>query len=639
MSGATLTWVKGALRAPREDAFVMAHVDQPLVATTIAALRQHAPFDEMEPAAVGFMAARLRLAYFPRGAAVAGPERGAADRLLILKQGVVRRSGAQLSGRADTMLGPGECFPIGALIGRRATVYGYRAEADCFCWELGAEDFHRLLQESPRFHAFCTNHLAVLVERTQRAMRLEAQEVLVDSAGMLAPLHSAAARPVWCAPDTPLHDVLRSMQQARIGSMVVADAAHKPVGIFTLPDVLERVAAPQADLSTPVSEVMTRDLVTLEDAATLADAAIAMARHGIRHVVVTRDGRLSGIVSERDLFALQRISLSRTSQRIRTAQSLQELVAHAEEVRSLARHLLAQGVAAEQLTAMVSALNDALAQRLIALTAERHRLPGRWCWLALGSEGRLEQTFATDQDNALIYSGDETAKSDLLRFADEVNRGLEACGFPLCLGGIMAGNPRWCLSVEEWRRVFHDWIQRPEPEALLNASIFFDFRPLAGDARLGGELRESVLAQAQASTPFWRTLAENALRIRPPLGMLRDFATDEPIDLKLYGALPFVEAARVLALAHGIAETSTAARLRAARDAGVLNPRDAAASVDAFHYVQALRLKRQALQGAGEPGDPNRIVIETLNAIDRRMLKEALRQAAMLQDLLRMSYR
>jgi CBS domain-containing protein len=425
------------------------------------------------------------------------------------------------------------------------------------------------------------------------------------------------------------------MHRARVGSMVIADAAERPLGIFTQPDALARVALPQAPMSTPISGVMTANPVTLEEEATLADAAIAMARHGIRHVVVTRGGRLTGVVSERDLFALQRVTLSRTSQRIHSAATLDELVAAAGDVRRLTRQLLAQGVAAEHLTAMASALNDALSQRLIAIAAARHALQGRWCWIALGSEGRMEQTFATDQDNALIYAGEPGAQAELLAFAGEVNAGLAACGFPLCPGNIMARNPRWCLTLDAWRGVFREWIHQPAGEALLNASIFFDFRPLAGDARLAGELREQVFAMVKARSAFWCALAENALRIRLPLGVVRDFSTSEPIDLKLYGALPFVEAARVFALAHGIAETGTAARLRAAARAGAFSLGDAQAAITAFHYVQALRLKRQAL----EQGDSNRVAAQELNTIDRRVLKEALRQAAMLQDVLRMSYR
>jgi CBS domain-containing protein len=599
-----------------------------LISTTIAALRRHAPFDQMEPEAIGFLAARLAEAYYPRGERIAAPQ-SSAERLYIIKRGAVTRS----QGGAEVALAPGECFPIGALIGRRATVYTYQSAEDTFCWELAAEDFHRLIEISPRFHAFCSNHLAVLVERSNRALREQAGEGLLDAAAMLAPLKVATARaPVWCSPQTPVGEVLGTMHRERVGSMVIADGNARPLGIFTQPDALARVALAQLALTTPIGEVMTRDPVTLEEDATLADAAVAMARRGIRHVIVTRDGRFTGVVSERDLFALQRITLSQTSQRIQRARTLEELVAAADAVRRLTRQLLAQGVAAEQLTAMASALNDALTQRLIAIVAARHALPERWCWIALGSEGRMEQTFATDQDNALIYEGEPGA---LAGFANEVNEGLAACGFPLCAGNIMARNPRWCLTLDAWRGVFHRWIHSPGGEELLNASVFFDFRPLAGDARLAGELREQVFAMVKARSAFWRALAENALRIRPPLGIVRDFSTAEPLDLKLYGALPFVEAARVLALAHGIGETATAARLRAASRAGAVNADDAAAAVSAFHYVQGLRLRRQAL---GE-GDPNRIATDTLNTIDRRMLREALRQAALLQDLLRLQYR
>jgi CBS domain-containing protein len=354
--------------------------------------------------------------------------------------------------------------------------------------------------------------------------------------------------------------------------------------------------------------------VALEDEATLADAAIAMARHSIRHVAVTRDGKLTGVISERDLFALQRVGLARTAERIRLATDLGALVAAAGDIRSLARHLLAHGLAAEPLTALISALNDSLTQRVLELSAARHPLPEAWCWLALGSEGRMEQTFVTDQDNALIYSGGEPP----LAFADEVNRNLDACGFPLCKGDIMARNPRWCLTLAEWRGVYDGWIRETDGEALLNASIFFDFRPLAGDARLAGALREGVLGQTRANRTFCRAMAETALRARPPLGLIKDFSADE-LDLKLLGARPFVDAARVLALGAGSPETGTAARLRGAGER---------TAVDAFHYIQSLRLK----------GEGNRVRVGELNDIERRVLKGAFRHAALLQERLRLDF-
>ena len=588
-----------------------------LAERTLAALRGHAPFDRMDADSLRFLADRVTLAYYARSTLIRGPDGVPVDRLYILKQGQVRGQGSP-SGEpaADIVLGAGECFPVGALIGRRATVYEYRAESDVFCWELPAGDFHALVERSRAFRAFCTNHLTELLERARRAQRALSSEALTDEAGMLAPLRSVLARPaVWCVPDTPVREVLKTMRAQRIGSMVVANADGVPLGILTTVDVLEKIAAPQASVEAPVSSLMTPQPVTLEEDATLADAAIVMASRGIRHIVVTRDGKLTGVVSERDLFALQRVSLQRTAERIQVTASAAELVDAAADIRGLLRNLLARGVAPEQLTAIASALNDALTHRLIDLRSNAHALHGHWCWLALGSEGRMEQTFVTDQDNALLFADAE--KNRLLAFADEVNRALDAAGYPVCKGDIMARNPRWCLSAEEWRRVFDGWIRTPEPEALLNASIFFDFRPLAGEARLAGALRDSVLAQTKANRGFLRALTENALRSRPPLGLLHDFSADT-LDLKASGARPFVDAARVLALAEGIAETSTARRLRA---------RNEAKAAEAFHFIQGLRLRHGNLLAVG-----------SLSALERRVLKEALREGVLIQQRIGMDF-
>ena len=544
------------------------------------------------------------------------------------------------------MLGPGECFPLGALIGKRATAFAYRAEQDVFAYELEAKDFHALMERSPRFRRFCTDYLAGLVDQSHRVLRAQLGEALADEGRMRAPLRSLVRQPpVSCAASTPIREVLRVMHERRIGSMVVVDAAGVPVGIFTHPDVLERVALANADISAPIGRVMTPDPVVVPDSAPIYEAAVAMARHGIRHIVLVEDGRLSGVVSERDLFALQRVSLRRAAERIRGAQSVDALADAAGDVRGLARSLLVQGMGAEQLTQVVSALNDSLTQRVLEVVGQRHRLAGRWCWIALGSEGRMEQTLATDQDNALILEpgAADAARSAYLAFADEANRALDACGFPLCKGEIMARNPKWCLAADAWRALFGDWIRNANPQALLNAAIFFDLRPLAGDARLAGQLRDALLQHAAATPAFLRAMAENALQARPPIGLLRDFVTgDSPefprtLDLKKLGVRPFVDAARVWALGRGLAQTGTAERLRAAAAAGSLPQREAQDACAAFHFIQTVRLRHQHL-GQPAPGGENRVDPETLNAVDRRLLKESFRQIGKLQERLRLDY-
>jgi CBS domain-containing protein len=429
---------------------------------------------------------------------------------------------------------------------------------------------------------------------------------------------------VSCPPQTPIRDVLKRMHEDRIGSMVVVDADARPTGIFTQPDVLERVMLAGRSLDEPISTVMTPEPIVTPAEATASEGALVMARHGIRHLILVEGGRLAGVVSERDLFALQRTSVRRSAETIRTAASVDALAGAALAVRDLTRSLTAQGMGAEQLTLVVTALNDAIVRRALDLSIRNHAPGGRWCWIGLGSEGRMEQTFATDQDNALIL-GEGADAAGFVDFAHEANQILDRCGFPLCRGDIMARNPKWCLPLDAWRGLFLGWIRNPEPQALLGAAIFFDLRALGGDDSLAGELSAWLLDKAAASPMFLRAMAVNALEIRPPLGLLTDFVTERStIDLKKLGTRPFVDVARVWALGRKVTATSTTERLRAAG----LPADECEASVGAFHFIQSLRLRH-----AQNLVDP-----ESLNVLDRRILKEAFRQAAKMQERLRLDY-
>jgi CBS domain-containing protein len=618
-----------------------------LIQSTIDLLRPHAPFDHMEAEALRFLSARLKLAYYAKGAKVLGPASGIVDRLYIVKQGAVRGTPSaemQADTLVDIVLGQGECFPIGALIGRRATAYDYAADSDAFLFELADADFRALLERSPAFQRFANEYLAALIDQSHRALRAQVADTVSDEGRMLAPLRQLVRRaPVSCTPSATIREVLTAMRASGVGSMVIVNEKRIPVGVFTQPDVLERVALAGADLAAPISSVMTPDPVLIAGDAPVYEAALAMVRHGIRHIVLVEDGKLLGVVSERDLFALQRASLRRAGERIRGADSYDALKEAAEDVRVLAKSLLVHGMGAEQLTQVVTALNDTLTQRVMDIASRRHGIEGEWCWIALGSEGRMEQTLATDQDNALILGEGAPDKSVFLAFADEVNRALDVAGFPLCKGDIMARNPRWCLTFAEWQEVFADWVRNPDPDALLHAAIFFDLRAISGESQLAGTLRDWLLARTAASPSFLRSMAQNALQTQPPIGLLRDFIPDDEsahpgtIDLKKYGVRPLVDAARVWALALKLPQTGTAERLRAAARAGTLPESEVSAAIEALRYIQTLRLRHQHLERPAL-GTENRINPDALNPLDRRILKASLRQVAKLQDRLKLDY-
>ena len=620
-------------------------------------ITRHAPFDRMELNHVLWMMERMHLGYYAEGEVIVTPEQGAADRFLVIKQGTVHgeQNVAKVSD-ADTWLElmEGECFPLGALLANRPVASVYRAGSDIFCYELPAADFHILLVMSAPFRDFCTRRIANLLEHSKQVIQAQYSQSSTEQQSLASPLSAIIRRaPVTCAPETTVRQVLAVMSEQRIGSMVAVDAAGRPLGIMTLHDVLDRIAIPQIDLDQPVIGIMSNRLSTLPPQALAYEAALTMAKHGFRHVLVVENEKLVGLVSEKDLFALQRVGLRQIGSTIRNAESVAVLGQAATDIRRMAHNMMAQGVAPEQLTQFISTFNDLLTVRAIELEFKASGLFGTplqegVCWMALGSEGRFEQTLNTDQDNAIIFDTPpdmdaEQARALLLPVARRINEALAECGFPLCKGEIMASNPKWCLSLEEWKRTFNGWIGGGSPESLLNASIFFDFRALYGAEGLAAELRGWLARVASDNTRFLHMMAGNALRNRPPLGVVRDFVVgkENKLDLKMNGVTPFVDAARIFGLAAGVKETNTIQRLRTS--AGKLNFREAEidAWVDALLFIQVLRLRHHdeaIAQGAADDALDNLIDPEELNELDRRILKEAFRQARKLQSRLALEY-
>ena len=457
-------------------------------------------------------------------------------------------------------------------------------------------------------------------------------------------------KPVTCMPQTPIRMVLEILHREGIGSMVVVAPSEAPVGIFTLHDLLNRVTVPGVDLDAPISRVMSGSLITLPPHAPAYEAALAMVRHGIRHLVVTENNKLLGVVSEKDLFSLQRVGLKQISSDIQGACDLASLIQSSRDIRQLGHNMLTQGVAAEPLTQYISTLNDLLTRRIIELESATVDLGDiRYCWLSLGSEGRFEQTLGSDQDNGIIFAhpdtlGAEAARQSLLPLARRVNEALKECEFPLCKGNIMAGNPLWCLSLAEWKDKFSAWIDQGNPGSLLNATIFFDFRPLCGATSLAEELRKWLTRRA-SNPRFLHLMAGNALRNRPPLGWLRDFVVQkkgeypDTLDLKLNGTHLFVDAARIFSLATQIPHTNTQQRLRATAPFLNIPLDEAEAWIEAFGFVLLLRMRHQSrLLSEGKPMH-NHMDPRGLNELDRNFLKQSLRQIRKIQSRLAMDYK
>lgn len=618
-----------------------------LLAQLRAELMRQPPFSLIGAGDVDAFLAASTQAYFAPGEVLLSPEQGVVQQLHYLRQGHVSGRHGLAETAGGFQLDVGDMFPVGALLGGRAVTATYIASEDVFCLLVPLATVQALAARSPPFADHLNRRVAQLLELSRRALQSAyasqslAEQSMETSLGALA-----RKQPLAVPPLTPLSEALALMHERRVGSVLVVDEAQRPLGILTRHDLLSRVVLPRLSLSATIAEVMTAPVHCLDVAATAQDVMLLMSRHGLRHVPVVEQGRLVNVVSERDLFAMQRLSVKQVSGAIRSAADLPALRAMALDIRRLARSLLGQGVAARQLSELISHLNDLVARRVLELLAPRHEVDlGRACWLAFGSEGRSEQTIATDQDNGLIFDSDapDRDRPQWLAFGREVNEVLDACGYPLCKGGIMAGNPACCLSVAEWCTRFNEWLEHGAPEDLLSASIFFDLRPLAGNTALVEPLQQLVLTHAPRLPRFMKQMADNALRQRAPLSWLGGIETaaddgHEWLDLKLQGTALFVDVARLYALAHGAPQVGTRARLEAMGRVLQVPAHEHEAWVAAFEFLQWLRLRLQMDAAGSDNEQPNRLDLATLNDIDRRMLKESLRVARRLQQRLELDY-
>ncbi len=620
---------------------------------TMEFLQKFPPFNQMDTAHLAFLVEHCQLRFYGEGESIIKPSDGPVEHFYIVKQGRVhgeRPHSARRGTETTFEITAGECFPLAALIGERATRTEHLAAEDTFCLLLAKHAFVKLFAVSNPLRDFALRGVSSLLDQVNQQVQLRAVETLGAQYSLDTRLGELAMRqPIGCAPVTPLREAVRLMHEQHVGSIVIVDPNERPLGIFTLRD-LRRVVADGVDLAQPISNLMTPRPFHLAPDASAFDAAIAMTERHIAHVCLVEHERLCGVISERDLFSLQRVDLVHLARTIRHAGKVETLAGLRSDIRLLVDRMLAHGASSTQITHIVTLLNDHTVCRVIELTIEEMGDPGvPFTWLCFGSEGRREQTLHTDQDNGILFEAADAAEAAAIRgrllpLAATINQRLAQCGFTLCKGNIMASNPELCLSRQEWSRRFAGFVLEATPENLLGSTIYFDLRAIWGPDEGCEQLREELLGRIGNNSLFQQMMAENALRQRPPVGRFRDFvvvrsgADKDTLDLKVQGLTPFVDGARLLALAQNVAAVGTLERLRALVAKGVIEALDGAAFEEAYHFIQQTRMQQHQLQARDELPYSNRVDPDRLNHLDRRILRESFRQAQRLQSSLALRY-
>jgi len=439
-----------------------------------------------------------------------------------------------------------------------------------------------------------------------------------------------------------IQEAARKMVDERVSAILVMDEGGF-CGITTDRDFRQRVVARGLSVDTSIRDIMSGDPISIDAGDLAYEAALTMMQNKIHHLPVTENGKLIGMVSRSDFMRIETEHPLYLVNDIAKQTTVEGIVDACKRLPALIASQISADADGEQLGKFITTITDSVSQQLCRIAeSELGSPPCTYAWVALGSQGRHEQSARSDQDNALVLDDSATEADDeyFKALARIVNDGLDACGYVYCPGDVMASNPKWRQPLATWKKYFNQWITVPEEMALMHANIFFDLRCVYGDSGLVDELKESIRGDAKRNELFLALMAKNAMNFQPPLGFFRQFVLEKSgehkntLDIKKHGIMPIVEIARIRALAAGEIRITTRNRLRAAAAAGEITEPDAASLIDALDFIEKLRVEHQNRQlHAGKRPD-NHLSPADLSSLVRQNLKSAFNQVSVSQSAL-----
>ena len=605
-------------------------------------LQRFPPFDALPEDSLDAIARQVEVAYFKAGSDILlyGAE---IHELHYVRSGAVeiyRRNG-ELYNR----LSEGDIFGQAGLLRSNKVRFPARAIEDSLIYFIPGKLFGQLCEAHDSFADFVEaegqSRLKSAVESQGQASELMQLKVrkLISRQPVCVPLH------------TSVQQAAQVMTEQSVSSLVIVDgeaASAVMVGILTDRDLRTRVLAVGLDSAAPVSAVMSPDPITIQADDSVFEAMLRMLRHNIHHLPVVQRRRPLGLINLSDIIRYESHSslyLVNSIFNQPNVAGLQNLLA---DLRGTYVRMVNDQATAQMIGSAMSGIGRAFTQRLLELAEQKLGPPPvPYCFMVAGSMARDEQLLVTDQDNALVLDDRfDPAQHDayFAALAQFVSDGLAACGYSYCKGGIMASNAQWRQPLRVWRDYFQQWIDKPNPQTLLNSCIFFDLDGVHGESELVENLQELLAQKASSNPAFLAALARNALNRTPPLGFFRTFVMESDgqhkniINLKGRGSAPLTDLIRVHALACGSKAQNSLERLDAIAQTKLLQPEAISQLRYALEFLSLVRIRHQA-RAIEEGREPNNYIEpEKVSASERHNLKEAFQVLSNAQKFLRFRY-
>ena len=452
---------------------------------------------------------------------------------------------------------------------------------------------------------------------------------------------------VTCSPSTTARDVAKIMNKKEVGAILIVDEML-PIGILTDKDLRNKIVTGDYSIMTTAEMIMTKPVITYPKKMTVTEAQMAMMKSNISHLCLTKDGTVNtkavGILSKHDVMVALGNNPAVLIKALKRAKKIKEIKPIRNRIMQLLQGYLDQNIPMTLIAKIITELNEACTTRVIEMCIEKMSSPPpvKFAWMALGSQGRSEQMLHTDQDNAIVYENvsdvfkDET-RIYFLKFAGLVNKGLFEIGYDYCPAEMMASNPKWCMSLDEWKSQVHHWITNPGKNEVLLSFIFFDYSVTYGDTEIASQLSDSIFENVKANPIFYVHLVSGALQSPSPTGFFRQFlveqdgANKDNFDIKRRALMPLTDAARVLILSHSVKGISnTAERFEKLAE---LEPTNSELYLSCSYSFKAL-LKFRTKQGLLHHDSGQFIALESLSKMEKIKLKRTFKTIKELQELI-----
>ncbi len=581
-----------------------------------------APFDRLNADELDLVRDSLDIAYYRPNETIVASNGEAQSLVIVIKGAVEERDGGDLV----ALRGPGDMFDSRALVqGRGSNAFVAREET--LCNLLPRNVTLRLIDRNPRFASFFYLDIAHKLDAVSREQEAERFSPLLGARVEEIYVHPA----VFVDPDASIAAAGALMRENKSYALFVRDAAG--AGILTRTDLLNATLRECRPIDSAVGALAHRPVVCVAPDDLVSTALLRMTKHNKRRVAVAENGEFIGVLEDIDLLSFLAGNAQLVAGRIDRSRNVAELARAAQAIEPQIRTLRRQGVRVDVVCEIVSDLNRHLHARLFSIVAPKS-IREAGCFVVMGSEGRGEQTFRTDQDNGLILAG-RVPEDDLAKFRLDVFDALAQCGFPPCPGEVMVRNPVWSKTLEAYRADFGRWLALSDENGMMNIAMFYDAEATAGDAELLRAAKQGLIDMMRGERVRLARFARAIDAFPTPIGFFNNLVTSkaegDALDLKKGGVFPIVHGVRALSLEKGLHETGTSARIARLAELGLFDGQFARELTQALRYLLTLRLDAQIAEKAStslvKPGE--------LSTMERDLLRDAFHVVKRLREMLR----